>query len=163
MGFDRLILGFLAATVLLLGADKAGVLTLRQPAPPEPVAVVRPPPAPIVTAPPVVAPAPAPAPMAVAAPAPQANPEHEDPSALPAGEAQEITFHTCTACHSTALIRRSGLSRQAWDEMMDWMVVRQGMTPLALDRRVQIVDYLAENFPPRRRQPAGRVNPFATN
>lgn len=167
MGFDRLILGFLAATVLLLGADKAGVLTLRQPAPPQPVAVARPapPPAPVAIAPPVAAPAPVPAPppVAAAAPVPRANPEHEDPSALPAGEAQEITFYTCTACHSTALIRRSGLSRQAWDEMMDWMVVRQGMTPLDPDRRVQIVDYLAENFPPRRRQPGGRVNPFATN
>jgi cytochrome c5 len=163
VGFDRIILGFLAASVLLLGADKAGVLTLRQPAPPEPVAMVRPPPVPIVTAPPVAAPVPAPAPMAVATPAPQANPEHEDPSALPAGAAQEVTFYTCTACHSTALITRSGLARPAWDELMDWMVARHGMTPLEPDRRVEIVDYLAEHFPPRRRQPAGRVNPFATN
>jgi cytochrome c5 len=172
VGFDRIILGFLAASVLLLGADKAGVLTLRQPAPPEPAPVARlaVPPAPQ----PAPAPAPAPAPVAVAAapatapapanaPAPQANPDNEDPSALPAGAAQEVTFYTCTACHSTALITRSGLARPAWDELMDWMVARHGMTPLEPDRRVEIVDYLAEHFPPRRRQPAGRVNPFATN
>jgi hypothetical protein len=145
VGFDRIILGFLAATVLLLGADKAGVLTLRQPAPAKPVAVARQPPPPPIAA------------------APQANPDNEEPSALPAGEAQEVTFHTCTACHSTALIRRSGLSRPAWDELMDWMVARHGMAPLEPDRRVEIVDYLAEHFPPRRRQPGGRVNPFATN
>jgi mono/diheme cytochrome c family protein len=157
MGFDRQILLMLGAAVLLFGADKAGVITLRQPPAPRPAVVMPPPPA----APPVQAAAPAPA--APAAPAAQANPDNETPDALPAGEGREETFHACIACHSTALIRRSGLSRAAWDGLMDWMVEKQNMTPLDPAQRTLIVDYLAQAFPPRRQQPGGRVNPFATN
>lgn len=151
MGFDRQILLMLGAAVLLFGADKAGVITLRQPpARPVAIAVPRPPPAP-------------PPAQVAAAPAPQANPDNETPDALPPGEGRDDTFYACTACHSTALIRRSGLSRAAWDGLMDWMVEKQNMTPLDPTQRKLIVDYLAEAFPPRRQQPGGRVNPFATN
>lgn len=151
MGFDRQILLMLGAAVLLFGADKAGVITLRQPAS-RPVAIEAP------------RPPPAPAPLQMAAaPAVQANPDNETPNSLPPGEGRDDTFHACTACHSTALIRRSGLSRAAWDGLMDWMVEKQNMTPLDAAQRTLIVDYLAQAFPPRRQQPGGRVNPFATN
>jgi hypothetical protein len=35
----------------------------------------------------------------------------EEPSVLPAGPGQEETFYACTACHNTAIIRRSGFPR----------------------------------------------------
>ena len=86
----------------------------------------------------------------------------EGEDVLPAGHGREDTFAACTACHSTAIIRRSGLTRERWDALMDWMSEKQGMTPLEPDRRVLIVDYLAGAFPPRRTDPRAR-NPFLAN
>jgi cytochrome c5 len=77
---------------------------------------------------------------------------------LPAGHAREEVFARCTACHSTAIIRRSGFSRERWDELMDWMTEKQGMAPLEGDVRTRVVDYLAEHFPPRRSP--RNANPF---
>lgn len=86
----------------------------------------------------------------------------EEADALPAGHGREDTFAACTACHSTAIIRRSGLTRERWDELMDWMVEKQGMNPLEPDQRTVIVDYLAVAFPERRANPRAR-NPFLSN
>jgi hypothetical protein len=95
-------------------------------------------------------------------PAPRAE-EPEEPTVLPEGHGRDETFYACTACHSTALIRRSGFTRQQWDDLMDWMVERQNMNPLDPEERKLIVDYLAQAFPPRRTRPPGFTNPFATN
>lgn len=103
------------------------------------------------TPPPAAAQAPADIPGAV-----------EEIDVLPEGEGREETFYACTACHNTALIRRSGFTREQWDDLMDWMVRQQNMQPLEPDERRVIVDYLAEHFPPRRTRP-GFVNPFMTN
>ena len=83
----------------------------------------------------------------------------EDPSVLPAGPGQEETFYACTACHSTAIIRRSGFPRSQWDGLIDWMVEKQGMNPLGAEERKVIVDYLAQHFGPRQAPSRGR-NPF---
>ena len=83
----------------------------------------------------------------------------ETEDVLPPGHGREETFAACTACHSTAIIRRSGLTRPRWDGLMDWMVERQGMSPLEPDQRVVIVDYLAGAFPARRTDPRA-TNPF---
>ncbi|MFH5923671.1 hypothetical protein [Roseomonas xinghualingensis] len=77
---------------------------------------------------------------------------------LPVGHGREEVFARCTACHSTAIIRRSGFSRERWDELMDWMTEKQGMAPLEGEVRTLVVDYLAEHFPPRRNP--RNANPF---
>jgi len=89
--------------------------------------------------------------------------EPEEPSVLPDGHGRDETFYACTACHSSALIRRSGFTRQQWDDLIDWMVEKQNMNPLEPHERTLIVDYLAEAFPPRRTRPPAFANPFATN
>jgi hypothetical protein len=86
-------------------------------------------------------------------------PGGEEPSVLPAGDGQEEVFYACTACHSTAIIRRSAFPRQQWDGLMDWMVEKHGMNPLEGDERKLIVDYLAQHFGPRSAPARGR-NPF---
>jgi hypothetical protein len=83
----------------------------------------------------------------------------EDPSVLPAGEGQEEVFYACTACHSTALIRRSRFSRERWDELMTWMTEVHGMNPLEGEERTLIVGYLAQHFGPAQGR-AGARNPF---
>jgi hypothetical protein len=86
----------------------------------------------------------------------------ETPEVLPPGEAREEVFYACTACHSTAVIRRSRLGRQQWDDLMDWMTEKHGMNPLEGEQRRQIVDYLATAFPASSgRRRAG--NPFLTD
>ena len=160
MSSAKLLGGCLAAVFLLFAADKAGVITMRQPPRPAPSATtpgLAPPPRP--AAPAAVAMPAAPAAPAVAPPPVLA--EAETPDALPDGPGRDDTFYRCTACHSTALIRRSGFTRAQWDDLMDWMVQRQNMPPLEPDMRRIIVDYLAEAFPPRRTSPRGGRNPFA--
>jgi hypothetical protein len=78
---------------------------------------------------------------------------------LPDGEGRTETFAYCTACHNTALIRRSRFSRQQWDGLMDWMTERHGMNPLEGEFRDLIVGYLATHFGPAQAPARGR-NPF---
>ncbi len=87
----------------------------------------------------------------------------ETPEVLPEGRGREETFYRCVACHSTAVIRRSGLSRERWDELMDWMAERHGMPPLEGEDRQIIVGYLAGAFPPREQRRRGPANPFLTD
>jgi hypothetical protein len=68
-------------------------------------------------------------------------------------------FHACTACHGTTVIRRSRLSRERWDELMDWMTEKHGMAPLEGAFRSLVVDYLARAFPPAA-GPRRGANPF---
>jgi hypothetical protein len=92
-------------------------------------------------------------------PKPVAQPVAEGIAALPEGPGREATFYACTGCHDTALLRRSHLSRERWEELLDWMTERHGMPPLEGAERVGIVNYLAEHFRPQRR---GGANPFLT-
>lgn len=83
----------------------------------------------------------------------------EEESVLAEGEGRSEVFGYCTACHNTALIRRSAFTRERWDELMDWMVEKHGMNPIEGEFRATIVDYLAQHYGPRARGPRGG-NPF---
>ncbi len=131
----------LTATFLLLAADRAGELRKNQPAYVPP-------------AKPAVAAAPA------ADPDKGKPPIHNDTvDDLPDGKGREITFYTCTACHGVALIKAQGMSRELWDQSFDLMLTRHRMPPVKTEERTEILDYLAEQFPPRRRTRGGD-NPF---
>lgn len=81
----------------------------------------------------------------------------ETPEVLPEGPGREETFYGCTACHGTAIIRQQGMTRERWDETLHIMTSKHGMPEYDGELRDLILDYLATNFPPRRRAPA---NPF---
>ena len=152
--------GMLILATLTLFGQKAGYWG--QLPPPSPIVATRPaapPPAAVpVQAPPIqAAPAPGPAPAPIQAPV-QVT---ESIDILPDDAGREDTFAVCTACHNTALIRRSAFSRDRWDEVLDWMVEKQGMPVLDPELRTSILGYLARNFAPRA-MPRGR-NPFATD
>jgi len=87
------------------------------------------------------------------------TPAAEEETVLPDSEGRSETFGYCTACHNTAIIRRSAFTRPQWDALMDWMTERHGMNPLEGEFRDTIVDYLARHFGPRQGPPRGR-NPF---
>lgn len=89
---------------------------------------------------------------------PDAN--HQDTiDSLPPGKGQEETFYTCAACHGTALIKQQGLSRDLWEASFQLMIDRHGMARPDDADRALIIEYLATNFPPRRRGRGGD-NPF---
>jgi cytochrome c5 len=95
--------------------------------------------------------------LALAPPAARAQ---ETPDALPEAPGREEVFHACTACHGVAVIGRSRLTREGWDELMDWMTEKQGMAPLEGEDRRVIVDYLARALPPGTQQQRRGGNPF---
>ena len=106
---------------------------------------------------PVVTPAPAPATIdSTKGKPPPHNDKIED---LPEGKGRETTFYTCTACHGVALIKAQGLTRDLWDASIDLMLEKHRMPPVKPDERAEILNYLTEQFPPRRR-PRGGDNPF---
>jgi mono/diheme cytochrome c family protein len=133
----------LAATFLLLALDRSGELRRNQP----------------VYVPPAK-PAPA-ARLAVAADSEKGKPPpHNDKvEDLPEGKGREITFYTCTACHGVALIKAQGLTRDLWDSTFDLMLEKHRMPPVKAAERAEILAYLSEQFPPRRRGRGGD-NPF---
>jgi hypothetical protein len=104
-------------------------------------------------------------------PAPKAAPAPIDPDAgkppphndkvedLPDGPGREVTFYTCTACHGVALIKAQGLTRDLWDSTFDLMLEKHRMPAVKPAERAEILDYLSEQFPPRRRG-RGADNPF---
>lgn len=83
----------------------------------------------------------------------------EEETVLTEGEGRSEVFGYCTACHNTALIRRSRFTRPQWDGLMDWMTERHGMNPLEGEFRDTIVDYLARHYGPAQAPARGR-NPF---
>ena len=83
----------------------------------------------------------------------------EEESVLTEGAGRAEVFGLCTACHDSAVIRRSRLSRPQWDALMDWMTERHAMPPLEGELRTTIVDYLARHYGPAQGHPRGR-NPF---
>lgn len=74
--------------------------------------------------------------------------EEENPFGAdwPQTEGWEETGYLCNACHSLAIVKQQGLSKERWDKLLDWMVEEQGMPELEPDERVVILDYLAQNF-----------------
>ena len=101
-----------------------------------------------------------PAPVAAVDPNKGKPPPHNDTVAdLPDGKGRDATFYACTACHGVALIKAQGLTRDLWDASLDLMVSRHHMVPMKPAERTEVLDYLVEQFPPRRKG-RGADNPF---
>ena len=94
--------------------------------------------------------------------APQFAPRDETPEDFPAGPGRDDTFYACTACHNFKLVAQQGMTRRQWEDSLQWMTDRHGMSPLKADEQKVVLDYLESTYPPR--APANRggfQNPFA--
>ena len=65
---------------------------------------------------------------------------------LPPGVGRDLVLSTCSACHSIRLVAQQRLSREAWDETLDWMVSEQGMPRLGTRDRQLILRYLSTHL-----------------
>jgi cytochrome c len=66
---------------------------------------------------------------------------------LPPGPGRDEVYYTCNVCHSLMLVKQQGMSRDRWDETLEWMVEEQGMTDIEdIATRNLILDYLATHF-----------------
>ena len=70
---------------------------------------------------------------------------------LPAGPGREEVYGICGACHSLMIVKQQGLSREAWDETLVWMVEEQGMPELDPESLGLVLDYLADHYGTDRR------------
>lgn len=81
---------------------------------------------------------------------------------LPAHPGREETFGLCTACHAYRLVSNQGMSRERWDETLNWMTERQNMPDIQGTDRALILDYLATAHPAKApSRTGGFQNPFA--
>lgn len=71
----------------------------------------------------------------------------DQPLALPPGPGRQEVFCSCNACHSLMLVTQQGMSRERWDEALEWMVEEKGMSEIEdAVRRDLILDYLSTHF-----------------
>jgi cytochrome c len=78
--------------------------------------------------------------------APRALETIEAPEDLPEGPGRDTVFYMCSACHSMMIVTQQGLSRERWDDVLEWMVEEQGMAELDDATRGEILDYLSTHF-----------------
>ena len=66
-----------------------------------------------------------------------------DYDGLPPGKGRDDVYSFCAACHSAKLVAQQGLTRESWDETLDWMIEEQGMVELDAEMRTIILNYLS--------------------
>jgi hypothetical protein len=88
------------------------------------------------------------------------RPVEEGPEQYPEHPNRDDAFYFCTACHSFKIVAAQGMSRERWDESLNWMVQRHSMPEVQGEDRNKILDYLASAFPERTER-GGWKNPFA--
>lgn len=64
---------------------------------------------------------------------------------LPPDKGRDEVEAYCGACHSLRLVVQQGLSRDAWQETIEWMVEEQEMEPLEPEDHKLVLDYLAKH------------------
>lgn len=67
---------------------------------------------------------------------------------LPRSEGYLLVAGYCGYCHSLRLVMQQQASAARWDELLDWMIAKQGMPALAPADRAVVRDYLARHFGP---------------
>jgi cytochrome c len=65
---------------------------------------------------------------------------------LAPGDNMELVAAVCSACHSLHLVKQQGLSKESWDETLEWMVDEQGMDELAPEDHEAVLVYLSTYY-----------------
>jgi mono/diheme cytochrome c family protein len=92
--------------------------------------------------------------------APAYVPGEETPEEFPPGRGRDEAFYACVACHNFKLVAAQGLSRERWNETLDFMTARHNMPALKGPDRELILDYLSTTYPERPAERRGWRSPF---
>ncbi|MDN3653317.1 c-type cytochrome [Thalassotalea ponticola] len=65
---------------------------------------------------------------------------------LAADENMPLVASVCSSCHSLHLVTQQGLSRESWQETLQWMIDEQGMQPLSDENNKAVLDYLSTYY-----------------
>ena len=58
----------------------------------------------------------------------------------------DVTYDNCTECHSEQIVAHQGQTRQGWEDLLAWMVEKQGAPQIEEPDHTIILDYLATNY-----------------
>ena len=72
--------------------------------------------------------------------------ETPDLGVLVVTEGARETYAYCTACHSERLVAQQGLTRDGWEEVLEFMVEEQGMLPVEGADRERVLTYLSTHY-----------------
>lgn len=81
--------------------------------------------------------------------------EEQDWQGLPPGKGREEVYYGCAPCHSLKLVTQQGLSRQRWEDTLNWMTEKQAMPEIDPEARKLIVDYLTKFYGEDRKATGG--------
>ena len=98
-----------------------------------------------------------------AAQAPVFTPRDEEPEEFPEAAGREEAFYGCTACHGFKIVAQQGMSRQRWEDTIEFMIRQHKMPAPSAQEREKILDYLARAFPEQPAARRARPNPFLKN
>jgi len=87
------------------------------------------------------------------------TPGEEQPEDFPEGKGRDEAFYSCIACHNFKLVAAQGMSRERWNDTINFMIERHNMPPIDAADRELVLDYLSAAFPERARR--GWQNPFS--
>ena len=79
---------------------------------------------------------------------------------LPDTDGVDVVYYACTACHSVQTFAAQHVTRERWDDLLDWMVTDQSMRPLPPADRAIVLDYLVRHFGADHQAP-GTLSPTA--
>ena len=71
-----------------------------------------------------------------------------DYEAMPEGPGKDEVFGICSACHSMKIVFQQRLSRERWDETLEWMVEERGMAEFDEELTALLLDYLTAHYGP---------------
>lgn len=76
--------------------------------------------------------------------------EYDPASGLFIAPGYQAVAVNCLACHSARIIIQQGLSRDKWEDTIEWMQEEQGLWPIPAPTLGEILDYLAAHYGPSR-------------
>ena len=78
---------------------------------------------------------------------------------LKMGDDWELVRNNCIACHSLKLVTQQRGSATQWLAVIRWMQAKQNLWQFDPDTENRIINYLAENYPPRADQRRAAIAP----
>jgi len=78
--------------------------------------------------------------------APKAKADELTTLGLPPDLGRDEVEAYCGACHSLKLVVQQGLSKDAWDELLVYMIEEHEMEPMARTDRKLVLDYLSKHL-----------------